>query len=693
MKRLLIFLLLIPFSFSCTQNQERDGGWVKGRTAKKEGPERPGRKNRNNKPVEERPVEENSGGASSNSGSSKSGSQPAGHTTGDRSAPVFVPNRPMQVVPLPADPLFAFANTNVGDDFHIDFNAPTQLIPPGLIYGLNDLRNASPGCWNSWADAVTPTGGLLRLWLKYALGPVDDEHIATALRAKEAGLDVMLVVVNDPTSGQVAVGRNDEEMKNIPDPKGWANAVVRDVNRLREAGVTVSHIEIWNEPNLGHRWPGDIQSFANWFAEVGFLLRDRLGDSVQIGGPGLAGTIGDKLEWCQKIFRACKENGFRPDFYSWHHYGSYPTEHDMLMVPQVILNEAVAAGIEPPQLILSEWNIGLPVPTFEGLDDERAANYYMATVISLARTQVHDASFFFLQDARWDTNREFAGESVGVFTLAGAPKALLTGMRMMATAADLPAVPVTRGGAPSNISLFASREGEKGYLLAVNTFGGGLERHAVRLLRRGGVDIASLKKGAKQVQAYVYGDGNERSLRKLKLSAESMAVLEIVREEVLAQSEEESNGLRTIRIRLEGRPKSIKAVYLLDNQHGNPREDAAFQQAYAPYAKGLSGPAGVAALEQLRSEGVSESTLNALEKGMKGKGRSIPGVDGATTRRAREAYASALLRLESEVPENLSALPCTSAQEVDASSWCTLQNDILEIRLPTESSILVELAW
>ena len=681
MIRLLILLLLIPFSFSCTQLGERDGGWTKGRTSKDGGSEKPGRKSRNS-------------GGESNRGNSSCGSQPASHIPGERSAPVFVPNRPMQVIPLPEDALFAYANTNVGDDFSIDFNAPTQLIPPGLIYGMNDLKNASPGCWRSWADAVTPTGGMLRMWMKYSNGPMDEGHIAMAQSAKEAGLDVMMTAVGYSREKKGA-GRKQGgvHLTEIPDPKIWANDVIRDVNRMRGEGLVVSHIEIWNEPNLGDPWPSDIQSFANWFAEVGVLLREDLGNSVQIGGPGLAGTMGDKLEWCKKMFRACKAKGFQPDFYSWHNYGSYPSEHDMLQVPQVILNEAVAAGIEPPQLILSEWNIGLPQPNFPGLDDQRAANYYMATVISLARTQVHDASFFFLQDAPWDTKRELAGESVGVFSLAGAPKAVLSGMRMMATAADLPAVPVVRGGAPSNISLFASREGDTGYILAVNTFGGGLERHAVRLLRRAGIDISTLKRGAKQIQAYVYGDGDENSLRRLNLDAKTMNALNTVRAEVLTQDEEKRKGSRTIRIRLDGMPSSIKLVKLLDNTHGNPREDAAFKRAYAPYSNGLSAPAGAAALEQLRVEGVPQRTLDALARGMKAGKGSIAGVDQNTTRRAQAAYAEALTRLESEVPETLSAMSCASAQVVDSDSWCTIRNDILEIRLPLESSVLVELAW
>ena len=212
-------------------------------------------------------------------------------------------------------------------------------------------------------------------------------------------------------------------------------------------------------------------------------------------------------------------------------------------------------------------------------------------------------------------------------------------------------------------------------------------------MRRAGIDIASLKKGAKQIQAYVYGKGDAKSLRRLNLDAKTMNALDAVRTEVLIQDSEKKKGFRTVRIRLEGKPKSIKSVQLLDNQHGNPREDTDFQAAYAPYSKGLMGPASQAAMQQLRSEGVPQSTLDALERGMKGGKGSIAGVDRSTTRRAQAAYAEALTRLESEVPETLSVMSSAFAQEVDTDSWCTLQGDILEIRLPLESSVLVEFAW
>ncbi len=665
------FLFSLFLLFSCTQNRPHDGGWVKNRIPKSSESKR------------ER-------GPKSEPASKPIPSPQPTPTSGPSQPPE---TRDIRINPLPDNPLIAFASINQGDDFSVDFRASGQLIPPGLVYGLNDLRNATPGCWEAWTDAVTPTGGLLRLWAKYSITNFGQEHLDTARRAQVAGLDVMFTPVGNTREKLNRERGGVVRLTRIPDVEAWTKDVIRDVKRLLQAGIAVRRIEIWNEPNLGWKWPGSIESFGTWFAEAGKLLREEFGSTIALGGPGLAGTLGEKLEWVRAMFTSCKRVGFQPDFYSWHHYGSFPTEHDMLQVPQVILAECQTAGLQPMEFVLSEWNIGLPHPKFPAIDDHRAANYFIATVISLSRTQASDASFFFLQDARWDTKKEFAGESVGAFSLAGAPKALLSGMRMMATAADLPAIPVERIGAPANISLFASKQGNRGYLLAVNTFGGGLDRHISRLLRRAGVDLAALKKDGKRLQAYVYGKADRSSLSRLKLDAATMDAIDLVRLEAMADQAEEKAGMRKIRVQLKSGPKSIRSVRLIDRTHGNPIADADFKKAYAPYARGLVPAAQQATIDQLRTEGVAESTLRTLEQGMKSSKGKVSGVDAATNRRARAIFDEAMVRLASEVPKTLAAHPAAQAQEVEVASVCSLKDGILEIRLPLESSVLIELAW
>jgi hypothetical protein len=477
------------------------------------------------------------------------------------------------------------------------------------------------------------------------------------------------------------------------DPIAWADQVARDVNRLKAADIPVTHIEIWNEPNLGEAWPGDAASFGVFFAKAGKRLREKLGSDIKIGGPGLAGTLGDKIEWVRTIFQACKAGGFHPDFYSWHRYGSYPSEHDMLDVPESLIRVALEVGIPAPDIILSEWNIGLPKPTYPGLDDQRAANYYMATVMALAQTPGTDAQFFFLQDAPWDTHKEFAGESVGVFSLAGAPKAVLSGMRMMAKAADLPMVPMERTGGTSNLNLFASRQGNQGYLLAVNTFGSGMDKHASIMLRAAGVDLSQLKRQTKTIKGYIAGKTSRASLERLGLEEYVMNALDVVRAEAAAQLGESKKRDRRVRIKLNDGPRKIVSVQLLSAKHGNPIVDAAFLREYAPYSKGLNNAAGAQTLEQLRQEGVDQKTLTLLEQGMKQKKTRIAGVEPATARHARQLFDQNYETLRNEVPKTLADHPAAKAQLVSKGSWCTLKDGILDLRLPPETSVLVEFAW
>ena len=595
--------------------------------------------------------------------------------------------------PAPDNPLYAFAPSDSPYDFRVEYGADGQLIPAGLMHGMNDLQHSSDGAWRAWKKAVTPRGGVLRLWVRYEMSGFTKDHVEAARRAVDAGLTVMVT----------AVGSSEQTVKNVQgvhyeldapsDPEAWADNVADNVLTLREAGIPVTHIEIWNEPNLGDAWKGTPQSFGQFFTTVGKKLRERLGYSLKLGGPGMAGTLGDKLEWTRAIFRACKSGGFQPDFYSWHRYGSFPTEHDMLDVPEMLIREAVAAGLSPIDIILSEWNVGLPEPTEPRLDDHRAANYYLSTVMSLAKTPGTDAQFFFLQDAPWDTNQEFAGESVGVFSLAGAPKALLSGMRMMATAGDLPMVPSTRLSATSNLNLFASRRGSEGYLLAVNTFGGGMERHSTAMLRAAGVDLSTIKRHTKTVKSYVMGKTARRTVENLGFQDYVLEALDQVRAETARLAPEAKQRRRAVKIQLEDGPRQVVSVRILSPKHGNPVLDKDFLKKYQPFSKGLNQAAGQATLRQLRNEGVDETTLQRLEQGMRQKSKEIAGVPRETSRRARTLFDANYARMRDEVPEQLAEHPAAFAQAVAAKTVATLEDGILTLQLPPETAVLVEFAW
>ena len=663
MKLLLILLTLVT---ACSSGGRRNGGWA----------------------TKDRSPQDSSGTEAPDIPAQPHEEASAPHV------PSYESNAPLpNVGAAPADPLYAYGIPAGNTEFTLNYGAEGHLIRGGLLHGMNDLRHASDGAWESWADAVTPRGGVLRLWVRYEMDGFEQDHITAARRAVDAGLTVMVTAVGTSEQTRANIHGERYALDAPSNPVAWADQVARDVERLRAANIPVTHIEIWNEPNLGQAWDGTPESFGTFFATVGKRLREKFGTSLKIGGPGLAGTLGDKSLWVNTIFQACKRIGFQPDFYSFHRYGSYPSDHDMLDVPESLMRLALAAGIQAPEIILSEWNIGLPEPTLPALEDQRAANYYMATVIALAQTPCTDAQFFFMQDAPWDTHKEFAGESVGVFSLAGAPKAILSGMRMMATAADLPMVPMERTGGSSNLSVFGSRQGSGGYLLAVNTFGSGTEDHINIMLRAAGVDLSQLKKNVKPIKNYVAGRGQRSAVERLGLEDFVLHALDVVRTETGVQTAELKKADRHVRILLKDSPKKIVSVQLLSAKAGNPIVDAAFLQAYKPYAKGLNSAAGAAALEQLRGEGVDEQTLARLDQAMRQKQTQIAGVDKATAQHAREVFDQQYQALRNSVPHTLSTHPAAKAQVVGKASWCTLENGILDLRLPPETSVLVEFAW
>ncbi|MDG1405617.1 MAG: hypothetical protein P8R35_05320, partial [Planctomycetota bacterium] len=62
-------------------------------------------------------------------------------------------------------------------DFSVQFDGAQQPIPPGLVYGLNDLKHTSQGVWDAWSQGVKPEGGVVRLWAKRHLGKFGKQDI------------------------------------------------------------------------------------------------------------------------------------------------------------------------------------------------------------------------------------------------------------------------------------------------------------------------------------------------------------------------------------------------------------------------------------------------------------------------------------------------------------------------------------
>ena len=274
-------------------------------------------------------------------------------------------------------------------DFSVKFDGAQQPIPPGLVYGLNDLKHTSQGVWDAWSQGVKPEGGVVRLWVQRHLGKFGKPHIDAARRAQQAGLDVMLTVVG--VTGDKHRKDSVDAMKRPADASKWAQEVAQNVREMIKAGINVRHIEIWNEPDMPLQWDGTEEQFAEFFAVCGVVLREEFGDSIKIGGPGMASGWGNGMLFFEKILDACKRHSFSPDFLSWHLYNSFASDNEYFRIPQTIQSMAQTRGLGTPDTVLSEWNVSLPKPVAQGMDTNVGAAYWTAVVGSLIQSPAIDA--------------------------------------------------------------------------------------------------------------------------------------------------------------------------------------------------------------------------------------------------------------------------------------------------------------
>lgn len=570
-------------------------------------------------------------------------------------------------------------------DFTVDFGAPGKPVPTGIVTGLNDLSNASAGVWKAYIESVQPRDSLVRIWLKYNFGELNDSHLRACEEAKKAGMGVMITVLGKPGS---RVDTRQGQVQAAPEPVGWARKVAEDVRSLRAKGLPVTHVELWNEPDMPEQWGGSPEEFARFFAAAGLALRPLLPAEVKIGGPGMAASYGGGIRQFALIVEACKAAGWEPDFLSWHDYSGFPMDQAYYDTARRVTELSRRAGFKLPELILSEWNCGLPGRgSYPPLDDHRGAASFVAMTCALSRTAVKHSLFFMLQDGSWDTDVDFAGESVGVFTLHGAPKSVLAAMRMMRTVCALPAVPaVARPELPVNFALMATRDGARGYLAAASTFGKD-EQHAKKLIEMAGIELGSIRG---EPEKYVRG---QLDYRQSGLPAEQKEIWDGIAARIRALAVERRARERSLTVRLAATPARIEGVWVIDERHGNPIADADFRAKFKPHEGGWFRAAVQMTLSKLRFEDVPESELALIEASFEKREPNVAGLSAATSRRLKEVYADMSHRAQHEVPRELARHPAASPARVKVSEWVRLEGDLLHLRLPPHTSVMIEFAW
>ncbi|HEX9792881.1 MAG TPA: hypothetical protein VGC54_02765 [Planctomycetota bacterium] len=555
--------------------------------------------------------------------------------------------------------------------------------------GINDYANADPGVWKVYAGRLRPRGALARVWLKYHMRKLGEDHFAAGLAAKEAGMTVCFTAVGAPEHRTTDAELSKERYAMAPDDaRAWAAQVAGDVEALRARGVPVSHVEIWNEPDLAEHWKGSREQFARFFAVAGRELAARL-PQVRVGGPGMARGHGHGLEWFEAILVACEQEGFAPAFLSWHDYVGYPTDQEAFELPQRVRTGAAAHGFGDVELIVSEWNLALPRPRAPELDDHRGAAYFVAMTTSMIRAGLDHAMFFFLQDGAWETKRDYAGESVGVFTLHGGPKAVFNGMQMVAKAASVPGVESARLDAPWNLSLRAGREAGRGFVIAANSFGN-VEKHVRKLLDRAGADVDRLQGREREVLRYL---GGSIELEQLGTPIADRRAWESARAAFETDRLERGLADRSVRIGLLDPPERVARVWRIDAAHGNPLQDPAYAKLFGDLQASAPERAGRAAVEQLRQEGVAEPQLASLEAALaKGRRPDRGDVDAALATRAARAYRKAMEQVQFADTQRLAEHPACSPWPAAAAA-VRLKDGRLEFELPPDGAILIELAW
>lgn len=573
-------------------------------------------------------------------------------------------------------------------DFTVDFAGPGKLVPTGVITGLNDLSNGAPGVWQAYVDSVRPRDSLVRIWLKYNFGQLNDSHLRACEAAKQAGMGIMITALGKPGS---RVDTRQGQVQEAPDPGPWAALVAKDIQSLRAKGLPVTHVEIWNEPDMPEQWGGSGAEFARFFAEAGKAMRPLLPEEVRIGGPGMASSYGGGIRQFREIVDACRAVGWSPDFLSWHDYSGFPMDQAYYDTARRVTELTRKAGLALPQLILSEWNCGLPGRgSYPPVDDHRGAASFVAMTCALSRTAVEHALFFMLQDGSWDTDADFAGESVGVFTLHGAPKSVLAAMRMMRTVCELPAVPVqAREALPVNFALMATREGARGYLAASSAFGKD-EQHAKKLIERAGLELGRLSARENGPEQYVRG---KISYEQSGLPADQKPIWEDIKRRMQALGVERRARERSLAVRLADPPSRIAGVWLIDERHGNPIADPDFRAKFKPLEAGWFQAAAQMTVVKLRYEGVAEEELTRIEAAFRSREERVPGLSDATAARLREVYADMSHRAQYEAPRELARHPAASPVQVPPEEWAKLEGAWLTLRLPPNTSLMLEFAW
>jgi hypothetical protein len=202
--------------------------------------------------------------------------------------------------------------------------------------------------------------------------------------------------------------------------KNYIQAAVKVVQHYRQGtmngfSVPFRYVEIGNEPDNKHFWPGRFEDFFPVFVGVYKELEQKIPD-LMIGGPGFV-VASYKAPAARgnadRFLGYLRSQSIRPSFISFHLYSNDPAEYyDMV---QFYRAKAKGYGMENVELHVSEWNT--EQPGLEMRIGGSAAPYVTACWIALHQANA-DASCLFRGT---DTNQDNPG-FYGIFHADGTRK-------------------------------------------------------------------------------------------------------------------------------------------------------------------------------------------------------------------------------------------------------------------------------
>jgi hypothetical protein len=153
-----------------------------------------------------------------------------------------------------------------------------------------------------------------------------------------------------PTGYQFPDGVRDAPPR---DPEVFAAASVRALEHVKESGVAVRYVELWNEPDLPFFYAG---TYAEFFPMYRAFATAVSAAGYRVGGPSWAGAL-EKDAWVEQFMRDCASAGVPLDFYSFHRYD---TEVDKVISRCREIRTALDdAGLRETEAVIDEWGYDL----------------------------------------------------------------------------------------------------------------------------------------------------------------------------------------------------------------------------------------------------------------------------------------------------------------------------------------------